>query len=45
MEIDVIDVIRVVECRLVEHWGVPVRFALLDQLGLLDREPRVEARV
>lgn len=45
MEIDVIDVIRVVEGRLVEHWGVPDRFALLDQLGLLDREPRVEARV
>jgi predicted ester cyclase len=37
MEIDVIDVVRVDEGRLVEHWGVPDRFALLDQLGLLHR--------
>jgi predicted ester cyclase len=46
MEIDVIDVIRVVDGRLVEHWGVPDRFALLDQLGLLDRSGAgVETRV
>jgi predicted ester cyclase len=46
MEIDVIDVVRVVEGRLVEHWGVPDRFALLDQLGLLDQSgARAEARV
>jgi predicted ester cyclase len=46
MEIDVIDVVRVGEGRLVEHWGVPDRFALLDQLGLLDQSKAgVEARV
>jgi predicted ester cyclase len=45
MEIDVIDVVRVVDGRLVEHWGVPDRFALLDQLGLLVRSGAgVEAR-
>ena len=42
-EIDVIDVARVEDGRLVEHWGVPDRFALLDQLGLLG--PREEVRV
>jgi predicted ester cyclase len=46
MEIDVIDVVRVVDGRLVEHWGVPDRFALLDQLGLLNRSGAgVEATV
>ncbi len=44
-EIDVIDVGRVKDGRLVEHWGVPDRFALLDQLGLLNRsDQREEAR-
>jgi hypothetical protein len=39
-------VVRVVEGRLVEHWGVPDRFALLDQLGLLGKPgANVEARV
>jgi predicted ester cyclase len=42
MEIDVIDVIRVEEGRLVEHWGVPDRFALLDQLGFLNPVPRAQ---
>lgn len=46
MEIDVIDVIRVADGRLVEHWGVPDRFALLDQLGFLARPGAgAEARV
>ncbi|MGZ3949272.1 MAG: ester cyclase [Flavisolibacter sp.] len=33
--IDVIDVARIRDGRLVEHWGVPDRFALLMQLGFL----------
>lgn len=33
----VIDIARVVEGRIVEHWGVPDRFALLGQTGVLDR--------
>ncbi|MFB8146684.1 ester cyclase [Microbacterium sp. NPDC056003] len=32
----VIDVARVVGGRIVEHWGIPDRFALLLQLGRLD---------
>jgi predicted ester cyclase len=33
--ITVIDICRVAHGRIVEHWGVPDRFALLRQLGLL----------
>lgn len=33
----VIDVARVVDGRIVEHWGVPDRFAILAQTGVLDR--------
>lgn len=33
---DVIDVARVVDGRIVEHWGVPDRFAVLAQIGALD---------
>jgi predicted ester cyclase len=35
MEIAVMDVIRVEDGKLVEHWGVPDRFHQLEQLGLL----------
>jgi predicted ester cyclase len=35
--VDVIDVVRVRDGRIVEHWGVPDRFALLAQVGLLER--------
>ena len=35
--VTVIDVARVVDGRIVEHWGVPDRFALLAQTGVLDR--------
>lgn len=31
--ITVFDICRFVDGRIVEHWGVPDRFALLDQLG------------
>jgi predicted ester cyclase len=33
----VIDVARIVDGRIVEHWGVPDRFAILAQLGRLVR--------
>ncbi len=35
MEIDVFDAVRVVDGRMVEHWGVPDRLGALRQLGLL----------
>jgi predicted ester cyclase len=34
MEVDVFDVIRVVDGRMVEHWGCPDRLGALLQLGL-----------
>ena len=37
VEITVFDVARVVDGRIVEHWGVPDRFALLAQTGALAR--------
>ena len=38
-EITVIDVCRFEHGKIVEHWGVPDRFALLHQLGLLPSAP------
>lgn len=44
IEIDVIDICRFEGGMMVEHWGVPDRFALLEQLGMLERpEPAVVA--
>ncbi len=37
VDITVIDVARIVDGRIVEHWGVPDRFALLAQTGVLGR--------
>ena len=37
VEITVVDIARVVDGRIIEHWGVPDRFALLAQAGVLDR--------
>jgi ketosteroid isomerase-like protein len=37
--IDVVDICRFVDGKLVEHWGVPDRFALLHQVGALPPPP------
>jgi len=37
VDITVIDIARVQDGRIVEHWGVPDRFALLAQTGVLGR--------
>ena len=37
VQITVIDIARIIDGRIVEHWGVPDRFALLAQTGALDR--------
>ena len=37
VDFTVIDVARVVDGRITEHWGVPDRFAMLAQAGVLDR--------
>lgn len=37
IDITVIDIARVVRGKIVEHWGVPDRFAMLAQAGVLDR--------
>jgi predicted ester cyclase len=39
MRIDVFDVIRVADGRMVEHWGVPDRLGVLMQLGLVPPRP------
>ncbi len=38
--IDVMDICRFANGKLVEHWGVPDRFALLHQLGALSPLPK-----
>lgn len=37
LDFTVVDIARIVDGRIVEHWGVPDRFAILAQTGLLDR--------
>ena len=39
IRMDVVDICRFEGSRLVEHWGIPDRFALLHQLGLLPQPP------
>jgi predicted ester cyclase len=43
-EIDVIDVARFEDGKIVEHWGVPDQIGLLIQLGLMQRPQPVGAR-
>jgi len=37
VDITVVDIARIVDGRIIEHWGVPDRFALLAQTGILNR--------
>ena len=37
VDFTVVDIARIVDGRIVEHWGVPDRFAVLAQTGVLDR--------
>ncbi len=37
VDFTVLDVARIVDGRIVEHWGVPDRFAMLAQTGVLSR--------
>jgi predicted ester cyclase len=43
VSITVVDIARFSDGKLVEHWGVPDRFALLAQLGHLDNNPESRA--
>ena len=42
-EITVIDIARFENGKIVEHWGVPDRFAVMAQLGLLPKKEMQEA--
>lgn len=39
MEIDVMDVVRIQDGRIVEHWGVPDQLGMLEQVGLVPERP------
>jgi predicted ester cyclase len=45
VDITVIDIARIVNGRIVEHWGVPDRFALLAQTGILSRLTSARSKV
>jgi len=38
IEVDVIDLVRLKNGKIVEHWGVPDQLAVMEQLGALDGE-------
>lgn len=44
MEITVIDIMRFQDGKLVEHWGVPDRFAMMEQLGMRP-PPRIIVKI
>ena len=35
VRIDIIDIMRVVDGKMVEHWGVPDQLALMEQVGVI----------
>ncbi len=35
IQIDIIDICRVVDGKMVEHWGVPDQLAMLEQVGVI----------
>ncbi|MEJ7651670.1 MAG: ester cyclase [Nakamurella sp.] len=37
LDFTVVDIARILDGRIVEHWGVPDRFAILAQTGVLER--------
>lgn len=37
VQIDIIDICRIVDGRLVEHWGVPDTLAMMEQVGLFPK--------
>ena len=43
IRVDVFDVLRIVDGKVVEHWGVPDRLGALRQMGLLESSPRAAA--
>jgi predicted ester cyclase len=43
-EIDVMDVVRFEDGKMVEHWGVPDQLGMLMQLGLMQRPQPAAAR-
>ncbi len=43
IHIDVMDIARIENGRLVEHWGIPDRFALLNQLGYFESKANHKA--
>jgi predicted ester cyclase len=45
IRITVFDVLRVVDGRIVEHWGVPDRLGALIQIGAMRPAPQVAVRV